>query len=222
MVLVAGWLTIGANRTATRIIHERPGTVSVWAVYGTILVLLVLTSLQLANLFFPPSSVIKHNNSKPPKVIRNGSDIYITGDIDYRTLTELRPLLTSHTPATTIWLNSTGGHVIAGRSIGLVIEQAGLDTTVEGQCYSACTLVFAGGKQRVLTTTATLGFHGYRYDSTQRVRTITSVEIQAKDRIFLRRRGVSTTFLDKVFNVKPENIWIPSHAELLAAGVITK
>jgi len=221
MALAAGWLIVGALRTTNRLIHQSPGALTIWAVYGAVFIFFVLVSLQLTSLFLPASDVIVHDNTKPPKVTRNGMDIYITGDIDYRTLTELRPLLAELSPAKTVWLNSTGGHVIAGRSIGLAIESAGLDTAVDGQCYSACTLAFAGGKKRGLSETATLGFHGYRYDNSMRVQTITSAEIQAKDRIFLGRRGIDALFLDKVYKVKPEDIWIPSRAELLAARVIT-
>jgi len=155
-------------------------------------------------------------------VTRMGDVITIAGDIDYRILTELKPFLTEETPAKYISIRSTGGNVIAGRSIGLAIERAGLDTQVDQQCYSACTLVFAGGTHRTLPKGAMLGFHGYRFDTKMRVQTITSAEIQAKDRVYLARRGISVEFMDRIYSTSPEQIWIPTRTELLTGGVITR
>ncbi len=222
MVLTTVILSTGALRTGGRLLREKPSALSVWAIYGGVFILLVFVAIQLASLFLPASSVIVHDNRKPPKVTLNGDQIHIEGDIDYRVLTELRPFLASDPPAKSIWMQSTGGHVIAGRSIGLAIERSRLDTIVNGQCYSACTLAFAGGKHRFLPEGATLGFHGYRFDNPMRVQTITKAEIEAKDRIFLARRGVSMLFLDKVYKVPPEDIWIPSREDLLSAGVLTQ
>ena len=222
LILVTVWLTVGAIRTANRIVQESPGAVSIWALYSAVLMLVVLTVFQIASLFLPASEVITPDTGKPPKVTHKGDDIFIKGRIDYRILTELRPLLASDPSAKVIWLQSTGGNVIAGRSIGLAIERAGLDTKIDGKCYSACTLAFAGGRNRILSQGATMGFHGYRFDSVLRVQTISSAEIQTKDRVFLARRGVAADFLDRIYKVRPEDIWIPTRTELLAAGVITQ
>jgi len=220
MLLLSGWLSIGALRCADKILQERPGSLSVWAIYGILLMLWVLTVAQVASLFLPASDVLVLDEHKPPKVVRDGADVRVSGDIDYRTLTELRVFLNSDNPPVVAWLQSTGGNVIAGRSIGLAIERAGMDTAVDGKCYSACTLAFAGGVQRLLSEGAALGFHGYRFDMPMRVQTLSRDEIEAKDRVFLVRRGVTANFLDRVYRVPPEEIWIPTRAELLAAGMI--
>ncbi|MBV1864391.1 MAG: hypothetical protein KUG74_08115 [Rhodobacteraceae bacterium] len=222
LILITVWLTIGAIRTVNRIVLDSPGAVSIWALYSAVLMLLVLTALQVASLFLPASEVVTPDADKPPKVTHTGDDVFIKGRIDYRILTELRPFLANDPPAKVIWLQSTGGNVIAGRSIGLAIEQSGLDTKVDGHCYSACTLAFAGGRNRILPQGATMGFHGYRFDSVLRVQTVSSAEIQAKDRVFLARRGVAAGFLDRIYKIRPEDIWIPTRIELQQAGVITQ
>ena len=60
----------------------------------------------------------------------------------------------------TILLESLGGSLLDGLSLGLRIRQAGLQTIARAECASACGLIFLGGVQRVLWgPRARIGFH---------------------------------------------------------------
>ncbi len=216
------YLMVGALRTANHMMKSGSGPQAVWVIYCGVPVLLLLTAMRVISLILPESDVLLPIDTRLPKVVVLNGQIEITGAIDYRTFTELDAVLKQDPRPSTILLNSDGGNVIAGRSIGLLIERSGLDTLVEINCFSACTLAFAGGHNRRLLDAGRLGFHGYQFDHGDRVQTLEVSEIEAKDRVYLQRRGVSVEFLDRVYQTEPEDIWIPSRVELIAAGVITE
>ncbi|HKC54333.1 MAG TPA: hypothetical protein VKC33_06800 [Burkholderiales bacterium] len=70
--------------------------------------------------------------------------------------------------------NSPGGHIRTGYAVGNLFRQMGLRTAVSGYCYSSCSRMFLGGKERFFTDDYPLamtdvGFHGhYRPDGRQR------------------------------------------------------
>ncbi len=70
--------------------------------------------------------------------------------------------------------NSPGGHIRTGYAVGNLFRQMGLRTAVSGYCYSSCSRMFLGGKERFFTddyplTMTEVGFHGhYRPDGRQR------------------------------------------------------
>jgi len=70
--------------------------------------------------------------------------------------------------------NSPGGHIRAGYAVGNLFRQMGLRTAVSGYCYSSCSRMFLGGKERFFTddyplTMTEVGFHGhYRPDGRRR------------------------------------------------------
>ena len=64
--------------------------------------------------------------------------------------------------------NSPGGDVATGYEIGDLIREKGLRTAVSGYCFSSCSRMFLGGKERVFTDDYPLvlthvGFHGHYY-----------------------------------------------------------
>jgi len=70
--------------------------------------------------------------------------------------------------------NSPGGHIWTGYAVGNLFRRLGLRTAVSGYCYSSCSRMFLGGKERFFTddyplTMTHVGFHGhYRPDGRRR------------------------------------------------------
>jgi hypothetical protein len=62
---------------------------------------------------------------------------------------------------TVVILNSDGGNVVAGLSIGEAIRAKAYATAVvnDGQCASICAMIWMAGTKRYLSTSAKLGFH---------------------------------------------------------------
>jgi hypothetical protein len=70
---------------------------------------------------------------------------------------------------TVILRNSRGGNIPAGYAVGEMLRARGIRTGVSGYCYSSCSRMFLGGKERVFTSdyapaSTSLGFHGHYGD----------------------------------------------------------
>ncbi len=69
---------------------------------------------------------------------------------------------------TVILRNSNGGDVSTGYEVGDLIREEGLKTAISGYCFSSCSRMFLGGKERVFTDDYPMilthvGFHGHYY-----------------------------------------------------------
>ena len=77
-------------------------------------------------------------------------------------------------PTTAVYLNSMGGSLEEGMTLGRFFHRAGIRTIVAGPgavCASACSTAFLGGRDgetgkpwRAKGSTARLGFHSFRFD----------------------------------------------------------
>jgi hypothetical protein len=56
-------------------------------------------------------------------------------------------------------LQSPGGRIAESVSLARLIRRHSLDTYVESECDSACTVAFLSGRERIATLDARLGFH---------------------------------------------------------------
>ena len=112
-----------------------------------------------------------------------------------------------------------------------------------GQCMSACTLIFLGGKSRTMEPGAKLGFHKqlvaredhkpyfeyYReekgwadeYDYFEYSYS-GLVDKLIEDIRYITSRGVALDFILKAFSTDSGKMWTPTREELLSAGVVTR
>ncbi len=215
LVVVSIWQCVGAVRFAERVIQD--GALSrVYGVYAAMGVALVSNALVGIGVLLPAPPVDLAVAGYEAKVSVVGDVAHVSGVIDYQILTELK----AAGPVRRVVLNSEGGQVQAGRAIGLYLALIGADTHVDDLCFSACTLVFAGGASRSLGPDGVLGFHGYRFVDPLQVQTVDKGVIEEKDRAFFVARGIDAAFVERVFATAPEALWRPTRAELTDAGVL--
>ncbi|MCV0352378.1 MAG: hypothetical protein K5863_20055 [Nitratireductor sp.] len=89
-----------------------------------------------------------------------GAQLHVYGDIDAGFAKRFIEFLNSHPDLEEVTLGSAGGSVADAIVAGLAIRHRGLSTTIYGNCYSACPLVFLGGVRRVVWAAPyRLGFH---------------------------------------------------------------
>lgn len=154
---------------------------------------------------------------------------------------ELQHLLRRHAGITELRLNSDGGSVYAGEEMAAIVIEHGLDTSVDGECISACVDLFLGGKRRRMTLKSKLGFHQrswhseavqtyYRQWRKQRkwatpfefgswIYSDTQTEI-FEHLEYMISRGVDAAFAIKTMQAEPSEEWYPTRLELIAAGVL--
>ncbi len=212
---VSIWQGVGAVRFGERVLRD--GALSrVYGAYAAMGVALVSNFLVGVGVLLPAPPLDLAVKGYVAKVAVLDGVATVSGDIDYQILTELK----ATQGVRLVVLQSAGGSVQAGRAIGLFVSANGMDTRVDAQCFSACTLVFAGGVQRTLGPEGQLGFHGYRLDETMRVQTVNKDVIEDKDRAFLVAQGFDAVFVERIFATSSADLWTPSLAELTVAGVL--
>jgi len=110
------------------------------------------------------------SQSRACEMSLTGRILSITGEIFKGDEFKFRDFLDSvRAKAATVRLNSPGGNISASGEIGRQIREAGLTTLVDARrdiCASACTVVFASGKQRVYLNArgpeGVMGHEGFR------------------------------------------------------------
>lgn len=129
-------------------------------------------------------------------------------------------LLAENPQLASVTLTSIGGHIYEARGFAKLIRDSGLNTTVKGDCSSACTLIFVAGAQRNLGPDARLGFHSYALEFGSALPNLNLKKEQDKDRAFFRSQGISEAFLNQMFDEPSTKLWYPSREEALQAGLL--
>ncbi len=160
----------------------------------------------------------------------------VTEDID-----RFREILQTNPQVTELQLNSGGGSIYASSEIAWIVADVGLNTTVDGECVSACVDIFLAGARRRMTLGSKIGFHrrswspdsvesyyedlregqgwntpfdfgSWIYEDTQR---------EMYDYLsYLVERGVEAGFAIETLQVDSGDEWYPSRLRLMAAGVL--
>lgn len=181
-------------------------------------------------------------NAEPQRFSKVGDRLYFDSNVPFPNETSqiivaadqdaLSHYLNEDPAIRTVVLNSTGGSTETGRSMAHIIVKFGLDTEVVGRCLSACTLIFMGGKQRILPKGSVLGFHrsyvevinlgnGKKSKSLVADEYDRGLDETLANVTFMVERGVDIRFTLKALRYEPADMWLPSRAELTAAGVLT-
>ena len=153
--------------------------------------------------------------------LQSNEVLAFTGDITFGVTKEFVSMLAAHPEIKTVILESDGGIVVEARGMANTILAKGLSTHVNADCFSACTLVYIGGRERSLGSDAQLGFHQYLIDTPYFYPWIDPIAEHGKDQQRFASQNVQPAFLSKMFSHNHESLWIPSHAELAQAGVTT-
>jgi hypothetical protein len=147
----------------------------------------------------------------------------IRGDLDVGITTAVRSMLEEHKQITSVRLESRGGQIYEGRGLSKIFTENEFDTYVYGECSSACTTAFIGGKRRYIGPQGKLGFHQYWVETTEYSQFVPFYDIrveQERDLALFKARGIDEDFLEKMFYQPSNKIWFPDHTTLHQALII--
>lgn len=225
LALIMLWQAVGIWRSGTR--YQAAGN-GPWGGIAKIMVVLGVASTlwqffsaglpQIAGL----AEIVAGDRSLGPhqfKVLAYGEMLEFTGGIKFGVAKELEGFLNAMPDVKTVRLDSVGGRIREAQTMSDLIKARGLSTLVEKQCLSACTIVFLGGKDRVILSDARLGFHQPSYrgiTADERSRTV-AIE---KER--LQKLGLSLAFAERANMAEPSSMWFPDNGELLREHVATR
>ena len=151
----------------------------------------------------------------------NGQTLLVYGDIEAGFFDRLKIQLDANPEIQGIALGSGGGSVRDALLSGYEIRRRGLSTTIYGNCFSACPLIFMGGAERVLWASPNrLGFHQvYISDGTAIPADDPIYDVIAK---YLKEMSVDPfVVIGWMLSARPENMFEPSVSELCSPGVAT-
>ena len=151
----------------------------------------------------------------------NGNTLVVYGGIDSGFFERLKGQLDSALNIEEISLGSGGGSVSDALLAGYEIRRRGLSTTLHGNCFSACPLVFMGGVKRILWASPhRLGFH--------QIYTGEGIPVSADDPVYaltvkyMDAMGVDSQVVKSwMLSTRPSEMFEPDVATLCPSGVST-
>jgi GYF domain 2 len=149
------------------------------------------------------------------RVMRDGTEAEIVGGLKYGLTDDFVKILGASRGVKVVHLNSIGGRLGEGERLFDAIRSRGLTTYVSSKCLSACTLAFAGGRERYLRKGAVLGFHKGAFPGTD------DHSFDQKQQAIFTRAGFDAGFIAKALSTPNADMYKPEPAVLLAAHVIT-
>ena len=144
-------------------------------------------------------------------------EVIFRGSIDYGAAADLGLVLDDNPDVELIHLFSDGGSVTEAQAIARVITARELNTYTANTCSSACTIAFVAGLERFIAANGRLGFHT---TSIKGAASPNGEALNAAMREAYLAKGVDKDFIQKALSYPPEDMWYPSHEELLKAGVV--
>lgn len=178
-------------------------------------------NLDCVGQFGIPANLFIESAQPEAEFVADGTQLHVYGDIDVGFAVRLEQALNSNLLVTEVTLGSGGGSVRDALIAGLLIRSRGLDTTIYGNCYSACPLVFLGGNHRVIWATPyRLGFH--------QIYTGTGASIPLDDQLYdlvaryvAEMGGDPPTVLAWMHSAGPSEMYEPDPEEICSANVAT-
>lgn len=154
------------------------------------------------------------------EAVVRGDTLVVRGAVSLSMVDSMREALRAAPQVTALSIYSGGGSAGAVAPAVSLIRSRDLDVVVDTYCASACIPMFLAGRERVLAPRATLGCH------------------QAADALTGRSVGPSRNFRDhppapgsqavrqriirECDRARPEEIFVPKLADLVAIGAVTR
>ena len=147
------------------------------------------------------------------QVRADGKSLLVKGGINDESAEALSKALDIAPSVTTVVFDSTGGWIKQGSMIAKVISERQMNTYVEKECSSACTIAFLAGRERSADPNARIGFHSFKSVGTND-KLGEQYDIESA-RTTYRQASLSPSFIAKVVSTSSVDMWYPSHDELI-------
>lgn len=224
VVLAQLFLTVGIWRAATGYRAQRmlKGRRDVWG--WTAQAVLVVGGLNLARVLAQAAApelgegtrmAFLDDPALPPysmRLMRDGTEAEISGGLKFGVARDAEALFATAPRLQVVHLNSTGGRVGEAIKLARLIRTRELTTYTAVSCVSACTVIFAAGRQRYLRAGARLGFHRGIFAGTENAEAMRKLLIAA---------GVAPAFAERAMAQPASSIWYPTEQELIDGRVVT-
>ena len=162
-----------------------------------------------------PPPTVEFDSPYRVRLLGDGAIIGISGSFSWALPQSFEAMLAASPRVTTVLLDSPGGHLLPSLQVAAIIQRRGLDTVVTHACHSACTLAFLGGRQRLLSAEARLGFHQAHAPN------VSPELANSLLRSAYENFAIPAPFVAHTLRTPPSELWFPDRDELRAARVVT-
>jgi ATP-dependent protease ClpP protease subunit len=223
VVPVTLWQLVGIWRSANN--HESKGGHKAWATLAKIAVILgalravsdFTTALPVAIEYMTMAAGDKYGKATF-RLVRNGTEMEFSGGINSGLTSQFKTFVEAAPELKVVHLESNGGRIAEGKAIANLIRENKLSTYVSTHCESACTYILLAGVQRWASPEAKIGFHS---PSGPGISDDDNINLVSEEKAYLMRRGVTQDFATKALHTAPKDMWYPTNAEMVKAGVVT-
>jgi hypothetical protein len=228
MLLVAVWQMVGVWRSATRYTADcaRLGKRALWGNLAKLVIILGVLRLagavaseglpQLGELYRIAFEDDPDIPAYSIRVMRDGTEAEIVGGFKYGLTNDFEVVTKENRQIKVVHLDSIGGRLGEGEKLFKLIRALGLNTYVSSKCLSACTLAFAGGRERFLLNGAVLGFHKGSFPG------VSEGEFDTVQQNVFTIAGFDPKFTERALSTPHKDMWQPPPDILLAAKAITR
>src|SRR5205085_128806 len=216
LVVVVSWQLVGVWRSANRYAQGR-ARVGLGAFWGRLAQAAVILGAignfatfmrEGAPQVVEVSGMAFRNDPDVPdyaiRVMRDGTEAEIVGGFKFGLTDDFEKILKASRQVQVVHLDSIGGRLGEGEKMFRLIRDRGFNTYVSSKCLSACTVAFAGGRQRYLHRNATLGFHRGAFPGVQ------EGEFDSSQRDVFKTAGFDDRFIAKALSTPHRDMWRPS------------
>ena len=156
----------------------------------------------------------------PKPVIRLSADgrrLSLSGEMGFGTTRLVRDTLKRQPGVMGIELDSPGGSAAEGFALAGLVRDRKLNTYVRADCASACVLVFAGGRERLVAPSARFGLHRSGVEWQRGDHGVSAIDRAMEQ--FFREQGVDDSFIEKVLQTPFHDLWLPTFEEVMTSGL---
>jgi hypothetical protein len=149
-----------------------------------------------------------------------GEHLHVLGDIEQGFFERFQAVIERNRGVKYVQLGSGGGSVRDAMMAGFLVRRLGLITLLYSDCYSACPLVFLGGKERLVWSPyPRLGFHQVSVGGQAMER---GHEVYDAIRRYADRMGANGSYLIELMHMAgPANMTYPDVGRLCDVGITT-
>jgi hypothetical protein len=226
LFLVWLWSMTGTTVSALRKLFTGPGRF--WAILALLVMALsaVASARELHRLGPALKEHLQVALGKQPgddfvvTVSGDGRVVAFSGGVNDGAAAAIDKAIGDAPQAGTLLLDSPGGWIREGIRMADVVRRYRLNTRVEHDCFSSCTIVLLAGENRSAGPAATIGFHrgravGESGDAGRR-------PVPAEEADIYRKAGLGEAFVRRIVATPNNSIFIPTHSELLHEDVLTR
>ena len=152
--------------------------------------------------------------------VDDGVIIMLSGPIVLNDDAQLGRLMQPYSKGVVV-LNSEGGNLYAGLSMGRMIKDKGFNTLVERGCFSACALMWLAGHERYLGAKGIIGFHAASSIADNGVHEVSSSG-NALVGAYMAKLGLSDQAIFFATQADPDDIAILTPAQAVRLGIAYK